>query len=327
MTKMLIAGALDFSKKDAADFVQYLGEEVIEQGHVLMSGCLNEFDKIVADSACRAATARTIRPSDRIISYAVEGSTPVHNHGTLLRSKLRTWGLEFKRLEVPEPIQSADAVLIVGGGDGTLCAANWARIDNKPLLPVSAFGGAGATTYNEEISEFNTKYADRVDRLEYERLNQLPVDLRALAKEVVSLAARIHASKHVFVIMSFTEDPKLEDLYESFKEVCGEFEYECTRIDGGAVVDRIVPHIVSRIRRCAFVIVDLTEPRPNVYYEFGLAQGLNKPHVVTAYKGTTLPFDVNDVPTIFWAGQTQLKEALRDKIGEIAALQGRRQQS
>jgi hypothetical protein len=324
MTKILIAGALDFSKGEASEFVQFLGEEVIEQGHVLMSGCLNELDKAVADSACRAAMAKAVRPNDRIISYAVEGSTPAHHHGTLLRSKLRTWGLEFRRLEVPEPIHSADAVLIVGGGDGTLCAANWARIDNKPLLPITAFGGAGLTTYNEEIKEFPTKYADRVDRLEYERLNQVPVDLRALAKEVVSLAAKIHASKHVFVIMSFSDEPKFEDLFESFKEICEEFEYECTRIDGGSVVDRIVPHILSRIRRSAFVIVDLTDPRPNVYYEFGLAQGLNKPHVVTAYKGTTLPFDVNDVPTIFWAGQTQLKEALRDKISEIAALQGRR---
>jgi hypothetical protein len=324
MTKILIAGALDFSRQDASDFVKYLGEEVIEQGHVLMSGCLNEFDRAVADSAFRAANAKTIRPTERIISYAVEGSTPAHLHGTLLRSKLRTWGLEFKRLEVPEPIYGADAVVLVGGGNGTLCAANWARIANKPLLPVTAFGGAGATTYNEEIADFSTKYGDRVDQLEYEGLNQLPVDLRALARDAVSLAARIHASKHVFAIMSFTEDPKLEDVYESFKEVCKEYQYECSRIDGGAVVDRIVPHMLARIRRSAFVIVDLTEPRPNVYYEFGLAQGLNKPHVVTAYKGTALPFDVNDVPTIFWAGQTQLKEALREKIGAIAALQGRR---
>jgi hypothetical protein len=324
MTKILIAGALDFSKQDHRDFVHFLGEQVIEQGHVLLNGCLNEFDKAVADSACTAANAKGVRPCDRIISYAVEGSTPAHHHGTLLRSKLRTWGLEFKRLEVPEPVHNADAVLIVGGGDGTLCAANWARIANKPLLPITAFGGAGSTTFSEEMSDFNSKYGDRVAQLEYEGLNQLPVDLRELAKDAVSLAARIHASKHVFVIMSFAEDPKLEDLYETFKEICKEYQYECSRIDSGAVVDRIVPHMVTRIRRAAFVIVDLTEPRPNVYYEFGLAQGLNKPHVVTAFKGTALPFDVNDVPTIFWAGQTQLKEALRNKIGDIAAMQGRR---
>jgi len=290
-----------------------------------MSGCLNEFDRAVAESACRAAQAKTVRPSERIISYAVEGATPAHLHGTLLRSKLRTWGLEFKRLEVPEPIHSADAVVLVGGGDGTLCAANWARIDNKPLLPVTAFGGAGATTYNEEIAHFTTKYGDRVDQLEYEGLNQLPIDLRALAKDAVSLAARIHTSRHVFVIMSFAEDPRLEDVYETFKEVCKEYHYQCSRIDNGAVVDRIVPNIVARIRRSAFVIVDLTEPRPNVYYEFGLAQGLNKAHVVTAYKGTPLPFDVNDVPTIFWAGQTQLKEALRKKIEAIVCMQGKRE--
>jgi predicted Rossmann-fold nucleotide-binding protein len=324
MAKVLIAGALDFSRQDARDFARYLGEEVIEQGHVLMSGCLNELDKVVAQSAHDAATAKKLDPAQRIISYAVEGSAPVHTHGTLLRSRLRTWGLEFKRLQIPEPIRNADSVIIVGGGVGTLCAANWARIDNKPLLPITAFGGAGETTYHEEIKDFPTKYADRVGRLEYEALNQVPVDLQKVAREAVSLAAKIQASKHVVVIMSFTDDPKLQDLYESFKEICEEYQYECSRVDDSTAIGRIVPQILGRIRQSAFAIVDLTVESPNVYYELGLAEGLNKPCVVTAYKGIDLPFDVKDVPTIFWVNQTQLKEALRERIGAIASLEGRR---
>jgi hypothetical protein len=323
MPRILIAGALDFAQQHAADFVRYLGEEVVQQGHVLMSGCLNEFDRIVAQSANDAAQAKGVDAAERIISYAIEGCEPAHLYGTLLRSRLRTWGLEFKRLQVPEPIHNADALIIVGGGDGTLCAANWARIDNKPLLPITAFGGAGSTTYNEELKDFSAKYGDRVERLEYEALNQLPVDLQKLARDAVSLAAKIQASKHVFVIMAFSDDPNLLDALESYKEVSKEFQYFCSRVDDTNSVGRIVPQIHASIKKAAFVIVDLSEPSPNVYYEFGLAQGLNKPYVVTARKGTQLPFDVNDVPTIFWSGQTQLKAALRRRIGEIASLEGR----
>jgi hypothetical protein len=323
MAKILIAGALDFSKPDVQQFVRHLAEEVIGQGHILLSGCLNEFDKMVAASANDAARAKGVDPYARIISYVVDGAAPAHAYGTVLRSRLTTWGLEFKRLHVPEPIHSADAVMIVGGRQGTLCAANWARIDNKPLLPIAAFGGAGAETYNEEIKDFATKYADRVESLQYESLNQVPTDLQKVARDAVALAARIQASKHVFVIMSFANDPKLQDAYESFKEVCAEYQYECERVDDSTVSDRILPQIHARIGKAAFVIADLTEQNANVYYEFGVAQGLGKPYVATAYKGTSLPFDVNDVPTIFWAGQKQLKDALRLRIAEIAAVQGR----
>jgi nucleoside 2-deoxyribosyltransferase len=123
--------------------------------------------------------------------------------------------------------------------------------------------------------------------------------------------------------MSFSRDPKLEDAYESFQEICREHQYECSRVDNTNSVGRIVPEIYARIKKAALVIADLTEERPNVYYELGLAQGLNKPVVVTAFKGTTLPFDVADIPTIFWEGQKQLKDKLRERVALIASSQGR----
>ena len=113
------------------------------------------------------------------------------------------------------------------------------------------------------------------------------------------------------------------DAYDSFQEVCKEYDYECKRVDESNTVDRIVPQIFESIRKSAFVIADLTEQKPNVYYEFGLAQGLGKPYIVTAYKGTTLPFDVHDVPTLFWESQKQLKEMLRQKVKRLASTQGR----
>ena len=73
----------------------------------------------------------------------------------------------------------------------------------------------------------------------------------------------------------------------------------------------------------AFVIADLSELKTNVFYELGYAEGFSKPVVVTAKKGTELPFDVKDVPTIFWDGQRGLKDSLRTKIKLIAQKQGR----
>ena len=38
---------------------------------------------------------------------------------------------------------------------------------------------------------------------------------------------------------------------------------------------------------------------------------------MTAKKGTDLPFDVQDVPTIFWESQKKLKEDLKARIQTI----------
>jgi hypothetical protein len=325
MAKILIAGALDLSQPAALQLVQSLGEEVIVQGHTLVNGCRNEFDRAIAGSAHQAAVAEKLNVEERITSYVVAGSTPVHDYGRILRSRLVTWGLEFECLHIPEPIHECEAVIIVGGQEGTLCAANWARIDKKPLLPITAFGGAGLAAYNEEVKEFDSKYADRIDRSEYDVLNQVSTDMRKIARDAVALAARIQASRQVFAIMSFSADPKLRDAFDSFQEVCEEYGYVCKRVDDMTSNERIVPMIIDGIRKSAFVIADLTEPRPNVYYEFGLAQGLAKSYIVTAYKGTTLPFDVHDVPALEWESQRQLKDMLRQKVQHVAVTQGRRE--
>lgn len=325
MAKILITGALDLSKKDVQEFINYLAVELVEQGHVILNGCRNNFDKAIAHDAYQCLQKKKIDPSQQIISYVMDDSSaPIHTFGTILKSRLKNWDITFKRLQAPEPIQMADIVIVIGGSEGTLRAANWARIDNKPLLPVTAFGGVAVDLYNEEIKDFDKKYAERITRNDYELLNQVCTDLDKIAKDVVSLAELLLSSKEVFVIMSFSRDPKLEDAYDSFSEVCKEFKYECTRMNNAHLAGRIIPEIQSRIKKSAFVIVDLSEARPNVYYELGYAEGKNKRVVMTAFQGTELPFDVADIPTIFWEGQKQLKDQLREKIKLIALSQGRK---
>ena len=87
--------------------------------------------------------------------------------------------------------------------------------------------------------------------------------------------------------------------------------------------DRIIPAIIEGIRKSAFVIADVTEPKPNVYYELGLAHGAAKPVIVTAKKDTPRPFDIFDLPIVYWSDLDSLAAELKERVQEIAKNFGR----
>lgn len=99
-------------------------------------------------------------------------------------------------------------------------------------------------------------------------------------------------------------------MFASYKEVCGQYEFEAQRTDESTSLERIIPRIEAGIRNSAIVIADVSDLSPNVFYELGYAKALGKDVIVTAKKGTALPFDIGDVPVIFWEIQEDLKEGL-----------------
>lgn len=323
MAKILIAGAVDLSQKEVQEFAVSIGEEVIKQGHILLTGCLNEFDKAIAKAAFDWVNAHGLEPGKCIRSYVPAGTTPIHQYGIVLRSQLPDWSLTHHQLYVPEQIHCADVAILVGGSKDTMSAANWARIDNKPLLPITTFGGSAELAYKEELKEFDKKYGAQISQPEYELLNRISSDWGQFTHDIIGLAEKIISPKNVFVIMSFSDTPQLQDVYESFKEVCKEYDYDCSRVDNNDNISRIIPEILDRMKKSAFILADLTEESPNVYYELGYAHGIGKSVIVTAHKGTKLPFDVRDIPTIFWEGQKQFRDELGKKIKAIAATHGR----
>lgn len=78
-----------------------------------------------------------------------------------------------------------------------------------------------------------------------------------------------------FVAMSFA--PALREIYDHvIRPTVTKFGLQCVRGDeivrSGVVIDQVQ----EEIRRAACVIADLTEMRPNVLYEVGLAHALGK---------------------------------------------------
>ncbi len=327
--KILVIGGLNEDQPELMDktvkFTKILGQEIIKQGHTLVNACMTEFDAVLAKSAYETLSAQEKSSNNRIVGYIIDGRQPSHNYGKIRNSELKNWELGQPKLSIPEPIEIADVVITVCGFHGTQRAANWARIANKPLLPIVKFEGASKMIYREERKNFDLSGKKNISKDEFEDLSQTAIADIDLVKTVLNLAERINVSKNAFVIMSFKEDPSLEDAYESFKEVCSRFspKYQCQRMDEITDINRITPEMFNNIKNSAFVIVDLTFERPNVYYELGYADALEKPIVVTAKEGTKIHFDAKDFPILFWNSQTNLKKELEKRIKQIAMKQGR----
>ena len=91
--------------------------------------------------------------------------------------------------------------------------------------------------------------------------------------------------------MSFAERGELKDAYNTFCLVYKDKGFRAYKVDHHIdAKQRIVPTIFDSIRRCAFVIADVTDAKPNVYYELGYARALGKTVIQTAREGINLPF-------------------------------------
>ncbi len=335
MARILVAGGLYQEEEDKLlrevrkFFASALGREIIARGHTLLGGCRTSLDAEVANAAKEEALRRKLDPLKVIKSWVTKTTSPSHKSGEIIRSGMGDWGHVPKGFSFPEPIQEADVVIILGGWDGTQYAASWARLANKPLVPIATFGLAAADIFGDEMSSFERRYSGKITLDEFQILNRLLSDtdnkaIESYAIDVLSLAERLITPVDVFVIMSFAQKGNLIDAYNTFYRVCKDAGYKAFKVDNHIdAKQRIVPNIINSIKKSAFVIADVSEPKINVYYELGYAQALGKDLIVTAAEGTSLPFDIFDIPTLFWDSQDSLEKKLIMSIANIHQKFGR----
>ena len=120
---------------------------------------------------------------------------------------------------------------------------------------------------------------------------------------------------YAFIAMPIDpSDVELEDVLDAIKEACGRCGLNAERVDEPPYSERITDRILESIRRAEFVIVDLTDSKPNVFYEAGYAQGCGKIPIYIARDGTPLEFDLKDYPVIFFENMKQLKDKLEHRL-------------
>jgi hypothetical protein len=100
-------------------------------------------------------------------------------------------------------------------------------------------------------------------------------------------------------------------------EACG---YDVVRSYRLSTTERTIPKIIQHLSDDPIVVADLTGYDPNVLYELGYRWGLGKPVVQLIQEGQELPFDIFDIPTVYWNldadGVGNHQAELVDKIRE-----------
>jgi len=119
-------------------------------------------------------------------------------------------------------------------------------------------------------------------------------------------------SRRGFIAMHF--DASLEDAHQAIRQAITEAGYEPLRVDQQNFADKICDRVIADIRQAQFAVADLTNNRPNVYYEAGFAQALGKPVFWTCRQGTEIHFDVRQYPYIEWATPEDLRRKLADAL-------------
>lgn len=122
-------------------------------------------------------------------------------------------------------------------------------------------------------------------------------------------------SNYIFVVMCF--DKKYDDVYEALK-IAGKLVE-----DRNLIIERvseplgdyiITEKIEQSIKRAELIICDVSEKSPNVYYELGYARAKNKTIILTAKRGTELPFDVRQHRTNFYSNPIQLQKIVSEEL-------------
>lgn len=135
-------------------------------------------------------------------------------------------------------------------------------------------------------------------------------------------AAQIRRN-YAFIAMAMDpQDPQLDDVLDAIKDGAMRSNVVAERIDERATNEPITRRMLKAIEEAEYVVVDLTNPRPNVYYEAGYAQGMGKTPVYVARQGVEIPFDVRDYPVIIYPNMRELKNSLAERLESIRAAQG-----
>lgn len=98
--------------------------------------------------------------------------------------------------------------------------------------------------------------------------------------------------KKAFVIMSFKKEHEIVYL-KAIKPALDACKITCFRSDEERGPANIIKHVVKEIIDADIVIADVSEPRPNVFYELGISHSVGNKTIVITSNLADLPFDVS----------------------------------
>ena len=103
----------------------------------------------------------------------------------------------------------------------------------------------------------------------------------------------------IFLVIPYNRE--FTDISYVIRDVVDKTNHELIRLDEVSSPQFAVVDILNKeMEKADLIIADISSRNPNVMYELGIAQSLNKPTLLIAQKGEIIPFDISNRRIIFY---------------------------
>lgn len=136
-------------------------------------------------------------------------------------------------------------------------------------------------------------------------------------KELRRQIAEADKGKYSFFVCPFDNKDVVHNYEFVIKPAVRQFQFDIQRVDEISHTGMITDEILKAIRRSRFLVADLTDARPNCYYEVGYAHALGKPVIILAKGGTQPHFDISTYKWNFWNDYSDLKPTFEKELSAV----------
>lgn len=119
----------------------------------------------------------------------------------------------------------------------------------------------------------------------------------------------------VFVLTPFHSE--FEKDYYSIKRTCDEVGLNCYRGDEHFFTSDIFSQMLKQIVKALIVIANINGRNPNVLYELGIAQALDKPVILISKQPENLPIDIKSKRFLIYKDEIELRSKLKDELIKV----------
>jgi len=121
----------------------------------------------------------------------------------------------------------------------------------------------------------------------------------------------------VFVLTPF--HPEFEKDFRTIQEICISVGLKCLRGDENHLTGDIFPEMLKLILKAELIIANINGRNPNVLYELGIAQMLDKPVILISKQPDNIPIDIKSRRFLIYNDYQQLKIYLKDELIKVFA--------
>lgn len=121
----------------------------------------------------------------------------------------------------------------------------------------------------------------------------------------------------IFILTPFHDNYSQD--YNVIREVCTSSGFKCFRGDETYFKGDIFPQMLKLIIKSNLIIANINGRNPNVLYELGIAQALDKPVILISREPEKLPIDIKSKRFLIYRDYKELQEMIRQELINLSS--------